>query len=56
MKLFLSYSFGTGGAFSTITARLDNATNERYRSHLNYLKELTPEMGRNFSLVYSVKF
>jgi iron complex outermembrane recepter protein len=56
MKLFASYSFGTGGTINTITARLDNATNERYRNHLNYLKDLTPEMGRDFRVVYSVRF
>ena len=41
---------------NTITARLDNATNETYRNHLNYLKDVLPEMGRNFKLVYSVSF
>jgi iron complex outermembrane receptor protein len=56
LKLFGSYSFVTGGATSTITARLDNATNTRYRNHLNYLKDVLPEMGRNFKVVYSVSF
>jgi iron complex outermembrane receptor protein len=56
MRLFGSYSFVTGGATSTITARLDNATNENYRNHLNYLKQVLPEMGRNFKVVYSVSF
>ena len=27
-----------------------------YRNHLNYLKDVLPEMGRNFKLVYSVSF
>jgi len=40
----------------TITARLDNATNELYHNHLNYLKDLAPEMGRNFAVVYNTKF
>ena len=56
LKLFASYSFGTPAATSTITVRLDNATNELYRNHLNYLKDLVPEVGRNFKLLYSVKF
>lgn len=56
MKLFASYSFVTGKATSTITARLDNATNELYFNHLNYLKDLAPEVGRDFRVVYSVKF
>jgi len=56
LKLFASYSFAAGGVFNTITARLDNATNELYHNHLNYLKDLAPEIGRNFALVYNVKF
>jgi iron complex outermembrane receptor protein len=56
MKLYASYSFGSGKATNTLTARLDNATDRLYRNHLNYLKDLAPEMGRNFRVVYSVKF
>jgi iron complex outermembrane receptor protein len=56
LKLFASYSFVTGTLTNTITARLDNAANRTYRNHLNYLKEVLPEMGRNFKLVYSVAF
>jgi iron complex outermembrane receptor protein len=56
LKLYASYSFASGKATSTITARLDNATDTLYRNHLNYLKDLAPEMGRNFRVVYSVKF
>jgi hypothetical protein len=47
LKLFASYSFGTDRATNTITARLDNATDELYRNHLNYLKDLLPEVGRS---------
>lgn len=56
LKLYGSYSFLASGLVNTITARLENATNERYRSHLNYLKELLPEMGRSFKVVYTVGF
>ena len=56
LKLFGSYSFATGRGVSTITARLDNATNELYRNHLSLIKQLVPEMGRNFKLLYNVKF
>lgn len=56
LKLYGSYTFGSARAASTITARLDNATDTLYRNHLNYLKDLAPEMGRNFRVVYSVKF
>lgn len=56
LKAFTSYSFGSERVLNTVTVRLDNATNARYRNHLNYLKDLTPEMGRNASVVYNVKF
>jgi len=56
LKLYGSYSFNGGGALHTITARLDNVTNELYRSHLSLIKDLVPEMGRNFKVVYSVGF
>ncbi|HUP39624.1 MAG TPA: TonB-dependent receptor [Vicinamibacterales bacterium] len=56
LKLYSSYSFGADGVTHTITARLDNVTNELYRSHLSLIKDLVPEMGRNFKAVYSVRF
>jgi iron complex outermembrane recepter protein len=56
LKFYGSYSFVGGGVTNTITARLDNATNRLYRNHLNYLKDLLPEIGRNFKLVYSMSF
>jgi iron complex outermembrane receptor protein len=56
LKLFASYSFASGRAAHTITVRLDNVTNELYHNHLNYLKDLMPETGRDFRVVYSVKF
>jgi hypothetical protein len=53
---FGSYSFQAGGALNTVTLRLDNATNELYFNHLNYLKDILPEMGRNLKLIYTVGF
>jgi iron complex outermembrane receptor protein len=55
-RLFTSYSFDRGGVLHTITARLENATNTLYRNHLNYLKDLLPEIGRTFRVVYTVGF
>ena len=55
-RVFGSYSFNKGGVLNTITARLDNATDARYRNHLNYLKDVLPEIGRTFKLVYTVSF
>ena len=43
-----------GGAVNTITVRLDNTTNELYRNHLSFIKDVVPEMGRNFKVVYAV--
>jgi iron complex outermembrane receptor protein len=56
LKVFASYSFAAAGATNTITFRVDNLTDELYRNHLNYIKDLTPEMGRNVKLVYNLKF
>jgi iron complex outermembrane receptor protein len=56
LKLYASYSFPSGRTINTITARLDNATDTLYQNHLNYLKDLAPEMGANFRVVYNVKF
>lgn len=56
LKLFASYSFEAGGAVNTLTARLDNATDRLYRNHLSLIKDVVPEMGRNFKLLYNVTF
>ena len=56
LKLFTSYTFMTGPSVSTLTARLDNGTNELYRNHLSFIKDFVPEMGRNFKVVYGVRF
>jgi iron complex outermembrane recepter protein len=56
LRLFAAYSFGAGDVAHTITARLDNATNQLYRNHLSLIKDLAPEMGRNVKLLYNVKF
>jgi len=55
-RFFGSYSFAKGGVLNTITARLDNATDKLYRNHLNYLKDVLPEAGRSFKLVYTLGF
>jgi iron complex outermembrane receptor protein len=56
LKLYAAYSFGRGRHVQTITARLDNAVNELYRNHLSFIKDFVPETGRDFKLVYSVRF
>ena len=56
LKLFTSYSFQSGPAVSTLTVRLDNATDTLYRNHLSLIKDVVPEMGRNFKVLYNVTF
>lgn len=56
LKLFGAYSFVTGAVTNTVTARLDNATDRLYRNHLSLIKDAVPEMGRNFKLIYSIRF
>ena len=46
----------SGKTTNTITARLDNATNELYRNHLSLIKDLTSEMGRNFNCFTTCHF
>ncbi len=33
-----------------------NLTNELYRMHTNFIKELAPEIGRGIKLTYSLRF
>ena len=56
VRFHATYSIPSALAVQTITARLDNATDRLYRSHLNFLKDLVPEIGRQFRLVYAVRF
>jgi iron complex outermembrane receptor protein len=56
LKAYASYSFGRGRTTNTITARVDNVADQLYRNHLSLIKNLVPEMGRNFKLLYNVRF
>jgi iron complex outermembrane receptor protein len=56
LKLFASYSIAQGQVVHTITGRLDNATDKLYRNHLSLIKDLAPETGANFRLLYNVAF
>jgi iron complex outermembrane receptor protein len=55
-RLFAAYSFVQSKVTHTIAARLNNAGNTTYRNHLNYLKDLAPEPGRDFRLTWTVQF
>jgi iron complex outermembrane receptor protein len=56
LKLFAAYSFQNGRAVNTVTIRLDNVADIEYRNHLSLIKDLVPEMGRNFKVLYNVRF
>jgi iron complex outermembrane receptor protein len=55
-RLFATYSFTTGKVVNTLGVRLENAGNTVYRNHLNYLKDLAPEVGRDFRVTWTVHF
>lgn len=56
LRFNATYTLQSNRTVQSITARLDNAGNTLYRNHLNYLKDLVPEVGRQFRIVYNVKF
>ncbi len=56
LRFHATYTRQSNRTVQSVTARLDNAGNTLYRNHLNYLKDLVPEVGRQFRLVYSVRF
>jgi iron complex outermembrane receptor protein len=51
-----SYQITSGRAVHTVTLRSDNVGDELYRNHLSYVKDLAPEMGRSFKIVYGLRF
>jgi iron complex outermembrane receptor protein len=53
LDLALSYSLERGSQQHQITLRFDNITDELYRNHSSYIKDLAPEMGRTVRLSYS---
>jgi len=55
-KIFAAYSFTRGVTTSTIAVHFDNVGNVLYHNHLNYLKDLAPEVGRDFRVTYTVNF
>jgi iron complex outermembrane receptor protein len=45
-----------GDRLHTLTLRIDNALDTRYRDHLSRIKDLMPGPGRGFSLLYRLAF
>ncbi len=56
VKLYAAYSFQAGRALHTITGRVENTGDTLYRNHLSLIKELAPETGRDFKLLYNLAF
>ncbi|MEZ5290916.1 MAG: TonB-dependent receptor [Vicinamibacterales bacterium] len=56
LRFHATYTRQSARTIQTVAARLDNAANTLYRNHLNYLKDVVPEVGRQFRLVYTVRF
>ncbi|MFN8059030.1 MAG: TonB-dependent receptor [Vicinamibacterales bacterium] len=54
--LGVSYAVTRAHVTHLITFRGDNLTNETYRSHTSFIKDLAPEMGRGVKVSYSVRF
>ena len=44
------------GQLHALTLRVDNIANREYRNHLNRVKSIMPEAGRDVSLLYRVSF
>ncbi|HEY0810930.1 MAG TPA: hypothetical protein VGD49_12250, partial [Longimicrobiales bacterium] len=42
------------GRLHSFTARVDNVLDTEYRNHLSRIKDIMPEPGRNFALMYRV--
>jgi iron complex outermembrane receptor protein len=42
------------GRLHSITARIDNVLDAEYRNHLSRIKDIMPQPGRNFALMYRV--
>ena len=57
LRLFGAYSVQTGGPAAHVhRARSTTSPTSCYRNHLSLVKDLVPEMGRNFRVVWNVGF
>ncbi len=53
---FASYRLFSGKLMHTFSFNLTNLLDATYRNHLSRIKDLNPEAGRNFSLLYRLYF
>jgi iron complex outermembrane receptor protein len=56
LNLGASYLLGQSHATHTIAVKAYNLTNETYRLHTSFIKDLAPEIGRGVKVTYSVRF
>ena len=56
VNVHATYTLTTGRTVHVLTLRGGNLGDELYRSHLSYVKDLAPEMGRTLKLVYTLRF
>jgi iron complex outermembrane receptor protein len=56
LNLHASYKLVRGSSVHTFTLRADNVTDQLWRNHLNFIKHLTPEMGRSLKAAYTLRF
>lgn len=54
--LSLQYLFSQWNMLHTISFNIENIGDVEYRRHLNRIKEIMPEAGRNFKLLYKLFF
>ncbi len=56
VNLSASYLLARGHATHTFALKAYNLTNETWRLHTSFIKDLAPEIGRGVKVTYSVKF
>ncbi len=52
----IDYYLKTGRFLSTLNVTVENITDRVYRRHLNRVKEIMPEPGRNIKVLYKIYF
>jgi iron complex outermembrane receptor protein len=56
LNIGVSFVMVKGHASHAIALKAHNLTNEEYRLHTSFIKDLAPEMGRGVRLTYTVRF
>ena len=54
--IIAEYYFSLGALLHTLSLSIENITDTEYRKHLNRVKQIMPEPGRNVKLLYKVYF